>query len=95
MSLDHTAQGDSMNQIKATTHSFIVKIWLEETPEENGRAMWRGRITHVISGQRRYLQSLDDIGAFIAPYLEGMGGKLGVFWRIRQWFRQLKPLGQR
>ncbi len=81
-----------MDHLTATTHSFIVKIWLEETVQESGRATWRGHITHVISGKRRYLQNLDDIGAFIAPYLEGMGGELGFFWRIRQWFKQLKPL---
>jgi hypothetical protein len=53
--------------------SFIVKIWLEETAEEAGRATWRGHITHVPSGERRYLQRLDEIARFIAPYLQAMG----------------------
>jgi hypothetical protein len=55
------------------THSFIVKIWLEETAEEAGRATWRGHITHVPSGERRYLKKLDEITAFIRPYLQEMG----------------------
>jgi hypothetical protein len=80
-----------MDQSTATTHSFIVKIWLEETIEEAGRATWRGHITHVFSGKRHYLQDLDDIATFITPYIEGMGGQPGFFWRMRKWCRQLKP----
>jgi hypothetical protein len=55
------------------THSFIIKIRLEETAEEAGRATWRGHITHVPSGERRYLKKLDEIMAFIRPYLQEMG----------------------
>jgi hypothetical protein len=63
----------AMDSIEATSHPFIVRIWLEETPEEAGQAVWRGHITHVPSGTRRYLKSLEDITAFIVSYLEGMG----------------------
>jgi len=58
---------------ESSNQSFIVKIWLEETAEEDGRATWRGHVTHVPSGQRRYIQNLDGVTAFIAPYLEEMG----------------------
>jgi hypothetical protein len=64
-----------MDLIEFNTHSFIVKIWLEETAEEAGEATWRGHITHVPNGERRYVQDLDEITAFIAPYLERMGVK--------------------
>jgi hypothetical protein len=67
-----------MNQYESNTHSFIVKIWLEETAEEAGQATWRGHITHVSDGERRYLKDLDGITAFIAPHLEQMGVKLGL-----------------
>ena len=77
-----------MNQSTTTTHSFIVKIWLEDTAEEAKSVTWRGHITHVFSGKRRYLQDLDDIAAFITPYLRAMGGKPSLSWRIRQWFRR-------
>jgi hypothetical protein len=60
------------------THSFIVKLWLEETAEEAGRDVWRGHITHVPSGERRYLKNLDAIETFIAPYLNRMGLKLDL-----------------
>ena len=74
-----------MDLFEANTHPFIVKIWLEETAEEAGQATWRGHITHVPTGERRYLKDLDDIAAFITPYLEGMGVELTLFQRIRRW----------
>ena len=79
-----------MDLYETNTHSFIVKIWLEETVEETGRVMWRGYITHVPSGERRYLENLDDIAAFIIPYLEGMGVELGIQWRVKQWLKRWK-----
>jgi hypothetical protein len=65
------------------TQSFVVKVWLEETVEESGRAKWRGHITHVMSGNRRYLENLSGIATFIRPYLEQWGVKFGVFHRLR------------
>ncbi len=59
-----------MDQFEAQTHSFIIKLWLEELAEDAGRPIWRGHVTHVPSGERRYLQDLNGILAFVAPYLE-------------------------
>ena len=70
------------------THSFIAKIWLEESVEEAGRAIWRGTITHVPSGERHYLRTLDDVTAFMAPFVTDMGVRLSLFWRVRQWWKQ-------
>lgn len=56
------------------SQSFIVKVWLEETAEEAGHATWRGHITHVPSGARRYFDTLDEMSLFVASYLEKMGG---------------------
>ena len=64
-----------MVPIESNTHSFIIKIWLEEEPDRERQGQWRGHITHVSSGERRYLQGLDDILAQIAPYLEEWGLK--------------------
>jgi hypothetical protein len=55
------------------TLSFVITIWLEQSAGENGGTTWRGHITHVPSGERRYLDDLAEITAFIAPYLEAMG----------------------
>ena len=79
-----------MDLPETTTNSFIIKIWLEETIEEAGRATWRGHITHVPSGERRYLENLDDVSTVIAPYLMEMGVELGTLWRLRRWINQRK-----
>ncbi len=65
------------------TQSFVVRVWLEETLEEEGRAKWRGHVTHVTSGERRYLESLSGIVDFIMPYLERWGVRFGVLRRLR------------
>jgi hypothetical protein len=72
------------------TQSFITKIWLEESATEGGSATWRGTITHVPSGERRYVQDLYEVLAFIAPFLERMGVRLGVWLRMKLWLRHWK-----
>ena len=53
--------------------SFVIRIWLEDMPAEQGDDHWRGQIVHVPSGSRRYFHSLDDVTAFIAANLEQHG----------------------
>ncbi len=79
-----------MSLPESNTHSFIVKLWSEETDEQGGRVSWRGHITHVPSGARRYLQHLDDIQAFIVPYLEAIGVRFNLFWRIKRRLKKWK-----
>ena len=43
--------------------------------------------------ERRYLKNLDEIGDFISPYLEAMGVKLRIRWRIRHWLRHVRERG--
>ena len=76
-----------MDLPESRIHSFLIRIWLEETAEESKRAKWRGHITHVPSGERRYLQDLNDIISFIQPYLARMGVKFTLAQRIRRWQR--------
>jgi hypothetical protein len=78
-----------MDEIESEVQSFIVSIWVEERVEGGGRGIWRGHITHVSSGRRRYLKNLDEIGDFIPLYLEEMGIRLGICWRIRRWLKRL------
>lgn len=79
-----------MDSLEATSHPFVIRIWLEERAQEAHGATWRGHITHVPSGERRYLQSLDDMASFVAPYLESMGIKPSLWWRVRQGLKRLK-----
>ena len=78
-----------MNEVESEAQSFIVRVWVEQRAEGAGRGVWRGHITHVSDHRRRYLQNLDEIGDFIAPYLQAMGVKLGMRWRLRRWRRRL------
>jgi len=69
-------------------HSFIVKVWVEEEQLKTGRVTWRGHITHVFSGKRRYLKDLDDITLFIAPHLQAMGVKLSQRVRLKTFLKR-------
>jgi hypothetical protein len=75
-------------EVERTTHSFVMKIWREERGRTAGRTIWRGYITHVPDGERRYVKHLSEIVAFIVPYLEQLGVRIGVPWRVRRWMFQ-------
>lgn len=55
------------------SEAFVIRVWLEEIAAENQPALWRGHITHAVSGKRRYFQELGAIARFIAPYLRAWG----------------------
>ena len=57
---------------ETANHSFIIRIWLEEIVED-GQHRWRGHITHVPSGRRRYFVDVDEISRFIASYMTLLG----------------------
>ena len=71
-----------MDLPEANTHSFIIRIWLEESDPDAARAEWRGHITHVPGGERLYLDDLARIRWFIVPYLEQMGIRPPIAWRV-------------
>ncbi len=62
-----------MEMSETRRHSFIIRLWLEETAVEAGNTRWRGHITHIPSNQRRYIENLDAVRRFITPYLQSMG----------------------
>jgi hypothetical protein len=53
-----------------SSHSFIVKIWLEEEATADVPPFWRGHVTHVASGSRCYVQDSADLLAFMNRYLQ-------------------------
>ncbi len=78
-----------MEPLEPDAQSFIVKVWVEDSAGESGQGVWHGHITHVPSHERRYLKDLDEIEDFIAPYLESMGVKLEMRWRVKRWLKRL------
>ena len=81
--------GVTINCPEPRLHSFIVKVWSEEPETTTGRVGWRGHITHVPSGKRRYVQRLNEISIFIEGHLREMGVSLQV---ERGWWKWLKHL---
>jgi hypothetical protein len=73
------------------SHSFIVKIWVEETLNEADRTRWRGHVTHVPSGKRRYFEDLSEITTIIRPYLAAMGVRQDWRQDLARWWRKLVP----
>ncbi len=75
---------------ESDVHSFIVKVWVEKAARRFRPARWHGYITHVPSGERRYLKNLNGIKTFILPYLKGVGGGDDDPFRLRAalWLRR-------
>jgi len=69
----------------AETRTFILRVWREADATEAGAARWRGHITDVESGQRRYVQNLDGIVAFLVQHLQPWGVRFGLRWRASTW----------
>lgn len=49
---------------------FSVKIWLEEPATATSPTLWRGHVTNLMSGERRYFQSLVQLDAYIEQFIE-------------------------
>ena len=72
-------------------HSFIVKVWLEDADHETKTVAWHGYITHVPSGERRYLADLGDIQRFVRGYVAEISTETTfvsrVGRRLQSWMR--------
>lgn len=60
------------HSLQRYTHSFIVRVWLEGPARGALQAVWRGHVTHVPTGKRRYLTDLAEVVEFIRPCLAEM-----------------------
>jgi hypothetical protein len=80
-----SSQKKRMDAPESKVHSFIVKLWLEDAVDETELAGWRGYVTHVPSGKRCYLQTLDDILGFVKPYVPEVEGTRDP--RDRRWLK--------
>ena len=79
-----------MSLSKDNTHVFIVRIWWEPREIEGAIPKWRGMIEHVPGDKRRYLEDLDEIIAFISPYVGQTGTKPSIRWHMKELLRRLR-----
>jgi hypothetical protein len=68
LNMDRSSDPGTGKSPDSTAHSFVIKVWLEETREAT-EPLWRGHITHVFNGKRQYFQQLTQILPFIQTYL--------------------------
>lgn len=61
---------------KATTHAFIVRIWIEPRELRDAEPTWRGVIEAVEGHERVYFHQLDNLSTFFAMYLRDIGIKI-------------------
>jgi len=79
---------DDSDSGESCVHSFVVKLWLEETEQGSGHAVWRGRISHVSSGERQFVKNPNEVSAFISQHLAKTEFGPGE-WRITTPKRQV------
>lgn len=86
---------DAIKGVEFRRQSFIIKVWLE-APEKAGEpTRWRGRITHVPSGENQYVNDLEGISTFMAKYLRQMGAGTGLQRDVRGWLHWISRCRER
>jgi hypothetical protein len=78
---EESGAGD--DRIISQTASFVVKIFVEMETSHEKLVHWRGHITHVPSGDRRYVGNLQGISLFIFQYLQSMGVRFSFQDRLK------------
>jgi len=54
----------------AKIHSFIVRVWREESSTKKSQAIWRGFITSIPNGKRLYFSDIKKIPSLIVESLK-------------------------
>lgn len=79
-----------MDSLDTLAHTFITKLWVEETADESGLPLWHGHITHVPSGKKRPVREPDDITRFVLSYLGESETKEAAGSRLGRWMAEWK-----
>jgi hypothetical protein len=61
------------DQSELVIHSFVIRVWLEHPGHDSDDGLWRGQITHIPGGERKYFDDLTEIPAFIEFHLQPTG----------------------
>ncbi|HMN31285.1 MAG TPA: hypothetical protein PKE45_24250 [Caldilineaceae bacterium] len=87
--LEQSSDNSGVDTFESGTHSFLIRLWVEERSAETGQVTWRGQIIHVPSGKRQAISDPDEIIAFLMPYFAQMGVQWGIRARVKRWVRRL------
>ncbi|MCB8942772.1 MAG: hypothetical protein H6658_03235 [Ardenticatenaceae bacterium] len=81
-----------MDLFEDSTHSFVVKISIEETPAKDGKQSWQGEITHVSTGTHYLFTQWEKMEGFLKSHLKEvkLPSKPRPDWRS-WWFRSRSP----
>ena len=74
-----------MEPFEEHTQVFIVRIWREPREIEGATLLWRGAVEHVASGERCYVQRLNEITRFIARCSGKDMQESGARARLKRW----------
>ena len=75
---------------ESTIQSFVIKIWLEKSPQASTAAPWHGRITHVATGEYRSVKNMEEITEFIGVYLGEGRAERSLHQPLQRLFRRLR-----
>jgi hypothetical protein len=76
------------DDLEPNAHAFVIKVWREEPVGGGQRGSWRGYVTHVASGRRRYITRLSQVDRFIVGYLASLHVRLSLRWRLYLWLKR-------
>ncbi len=60
--------------VEATSHSFLVRLWIEGVDPVARSIQWRGHVTHLIDERRQHVESFEQLTRFIESYLVRSAG---------------------
>lgn len=59
-----------VSHIETKTHSFVLRIWFEQTSLSDNQGEWRGHVTDVTSHERRYFRTAEELIAFLSDRMK-------------------------
>jgi hypothetical protein len=86
--LDRSSEMSQMDTFESRTHSFLIRVWVEERSTGVGPVLWHGQIIHVPTGKRLTLYRPDDVMTFLWPYFVDIGIQPGTPLRVKRWLKQ-------
>ena len=79
-----------MELFEDNTHSFVVKISVEEKPQEDGKQQWQGEITHVSSGSHYLFTQWEKMENFLRQHLKEVSLPPQPQLTWRRWLRRTR-----